>query len=107
MNGGTCIDELLSYRCVCPPDFQGARCEDSTGCTLKADLCVGGAYCAFDKTDQCGTNGERGSCKLQPAACIDLPMPICGCDAQNYDNPCRAALKAISVAHEGPCQAKN
>ena len=44
-----------------------------------------------------------GSCQVQPGACPDIWMPVCGCDGQTYPNACDAALAGVDVAADGEC----
>lgn len=104
MHGGVCMDEVGGYSCLCPPEWKGPRCETSTGCTLSDNTCLSGSYCEFAIADHCGSEGQRGTCAQIPAGCIEISMPVCGCDGQSYTNPCHAALRGVSVAHEGSCK---
>lgn len=95
------------------------RCSCSKGqlaCTLMA--CVepascggdGDATCADD--EYCGYTADAGSCGYadapsiclkRPSACVDTIAKACGCDGNNYDNPCLAAMAGVGVLSAGNC----
>lgn len=43
-NGGTCIDELNSYKCACHPGFYGGKCEMNTD-ECRSQPCQNGGIC--------------------------------------------------------------
>ena len=46
-NGGTCVDEVDSYYCQCPPNFAGSFCdEDIDECEVSPAICKNSATCA-------------------------------------------------------------
>ena len=97
---------LLSFAALgCGPASQeptgGSTSHLDESCLLNED-CDEGLYCATAE-GQCG--GE-GTCQAFPAVCPHFVRTTCGCDGQDYDNFCAAALKGASLDHEGSCQTK-
>uniref|UniRef100_A0A3B5BD10 Neurocan b n=1 Tax=Stegastes partitus TaxID=144197 RepID=A0A3B5BD10_9TELE len=39
-NGGTCIDEINSFVCLCLPSYGGATCEKVTACMFNLYMCI-------------------------------------------------------------------
>lgn len=44
-NGGTCIDQLATYECVCPEDYVGRQCEALRLITCENQPCRNGSTC--------------------------------------------------------------
>ena len=55
-NGGTCLDEGVSYVCVCTADFTGPLCGSST------EVCTLGTECANGATCQPSMDGQSFTC---------------------------------------------
>ena len=70
-------------------------CEDN-------DNCKEGYYCAKAVGD---CEGE-GVCTVKETAtaCLDVIVPVCGCDGETYDNICEAAEAGVNVDYEGKCK---
>ena len=68
------------------------------GCTINSD-CLSNEYCA-KATGACDDVGE---CQPKPTWCPDIYNPICGCDAQTYDNVCLSASTGMNIDYLGEC----
>jgi serpin B len=72
-----------------------------TGACLTNDQCEAGYYCAKPAGDCDGA----GECTPMPDACLDVWIPVCGCDGKTYSNTCYAAGRGVNVLHDGECEA--
>ena len=77
LNGGTCIDQLNSFRCQCAPGFQGDRCQEEVDlCSVDPAPCLNGATCSNYRTFfQCNcAPGFRGKhCEINIDDCLNEP----------------------------------
>lgn len=71
-------------------------CSD-VGCESDDD-CGPAEFC-----DQDLTCGGLGTCSTLPDVCDRKSAPVCGCDGEDYGNPCMAHAAGVSVASEGEC----
>jgi hypothetical protein len=67
-------------------------------CNQNSD-CISSDYCAKNEGDCEST----GSCIPKPGVCLDVWIPVCGCDGNTYGNACEAAARGVSVRHAGAC----
>jgi hypothetical protein len=51
-----------------------------------------------------GNESTGGACEERPGLCDRMLAPVCGCDNQEYGNPCEANAAGTSVRNEGPCR---
>jgi hypothetical protein len=63
--------------------------------------CGSGSYCS--KPD--GSCGGTGTCVpwYPGGVCIQVVLPVCGCNGVTYSNSCFAANAGVSVAYNGEC----
>ncbi|GJM26845.1 MAG: hypothetical protein DHS20C16_32600 [Phycisphaerae bacterium] len=99
-DGQTYSNECFADAAGVSVDHQGT-CDD--GCQTNADCAfagqIFGEYCQKATGDCDGT----GSCSPVPQFCLDVWIPVCGCDGQTYSNTCYANRVGVNVAHEGAC----
>lgn len=68
------------------------------------ELCKEGYFCDYPQAAMCGAADGLGTCKPVPNACTDHIEPVCGCDGEDYFNPCEANAAGTAVAYAGECK---
>ena len=52
-NGGTCVNEVDGYKCICPPKYYGLNCEADSVTEIveycRKDSCKNGGTCVNDE----------------------------------------------------------
>ena len=92
-DGETYDNECLARQGGARVDFEG-RCPCSSN-----DDCLQSEYC--DQGEVC--SGGAGSCEQRPLDCPLVFDPVCGCNAQTYDNECFAAMAGVQVSADQAC----
>jgi hypothetical protein len=98
-----CSCDASTYTNACYAAQAGVNVASQGECALGAchetASCDPGDYCGKPVGDCQGV----GQCLLEPVACRDVYVPVCGCDGGTYSNACDAYLNGVSVASEGQC----
>ncbi|HPA57367.1 MAG TPA: Kazal-type serine protease inhibitor, partial [bacterium] len=68
------------------------------GC-YKNDECGESFFC--QKPD--GLCNDKGECAEIPMVCGEIYFPVCGCDGNNYSNPCLANGESVNVFYTTVC----
>ena len=103
---GNCwCDEDCTHHADCCDDYVHACAGDRRTCGgFIGDACERPTFCRYAPSDMCGTGDQIGTCFRVPDSCTDEVAAVCGCDGQNYDNACLAAMVGTSVLSDGPCR---
>jgi len=100
-----CDAECATFGDCCSDYVEVCEADTAASCGgLAGLLCDEGTYCHYDIDQTCGAADQLGTCLPIPDACIEVFLPVCGCDGQTYSNSCFAALAGTSVASEGECE---
>lgn len=86
----------IAYEGPCRP----SPCISNEDCTAYDPTNLPADYCAKEVGDCEGL----GMCEERPEACIDIYLPVCGCDGTTYGNGCVAASEGVSLFAEAPCE---
>jgi Pacifastin inhibitor (LCMII)/Kazal-type serine protease inhibitor domain len=78
-------------------------CPSVTCGGFAGDTCKATEYCAYTAGQLCGQADASATCQLRPDGCVDLYMPVCGCDHVTYASSCDAAMHGQGVYTEGVC----
>lgn len=60
-------------------------------------------FCNYGDSEGCGFADGMGVCEPKPEVCAEIYMPVCGCDGNDYGNPCEANGNGTSVQFVGDC----
>ena len=102
-----CDDECLSFGDCCADKADLCEAPEQACGGLLGLACDAGEYCHYELDAICGAADQTGVCLPTPEACIEVFMPVCGCDDQTYGNACVAHSAGVSVAAEGECPSSN
>ena len=84
--------------CCAAPTVADKACGARAG-----DTCSASEYCAYQEGELCGDGDAEAVCKSRPATCIELYVPVCGCNRKTYDNSCLAAAAGTGIYTAGKC----
>lgn len=84
-------------------------CDDGSLCTVHS--CISGTCTVesvdCDDGDPCTADFCEDVCAAPPPipdpGCFSLPLPVCGCDGETYEDACAAINAAVTIAYNGPC----
>jgi hypothetical protein len=95
-----CGCDGTTYSNACEAASAGARVDFEGQCPCRGhDDCFETQYC--DQGDVCARS--TGTCKDRPVNCLDVFIPVCGCDGVDYGNGCDANAAGVQVSAEQPC----
>lgn len=77
------------------------ECEARCGGILGVG-CGEGQLCDLDP-GSCQVSDAQGMCVSEPGGCLDVWMPVCGCDGVTYSNDCYRLLAGASKDRDGEC----
>jgi hypothetical protein len=107
-----CGCDGMTYTNECFADAAGVSVDHFGPCDGGGGGCLTNADCGFSgglfgqfcrkATGDCDGVGE---CSPRPEACLDVWIPVCGCDGQIYSNTCYAHSAGVNVASEDACTA--
>lgn len=69
------------------------------GITVTWCLCPWGQYC-YTPPGECDADPV---CAPRPDACLDVWIPVCGCNNVTYSNACYAAMAGVGVQYHDAC----
>ncbi|XP_071786151.1 uncharacterized protein [Asterias amurensis] len=95
LNGGTCVEQIGTYRCECPVGLTGQHCQTNVD-DCQQDSCLNGGTC-LDELDAfsclCLTGFEGDDCSIDIDYCIDAPCENSGtCNDQTNGFTCTCDL---------------
>lgn len=105
-DGNTYTNECFADAEAVSVDHFGP-CDDGGGgdCLTNADCAFTGGFFGQFCRKEVGDCDGVGVCSPRPEACLDVWIPVCGCDGNIYSNTCYANSAGVNVASEGACVA--
>eukprot|EP00808_Paulinella_micropora_P005045 g74468.t1 len=91
-NGATCVDELLGYRCVCAPGYNGTFCTQNID-DCASQPCKNGATCVDGVNNfacQCAPGWEGPTCSVDKSDCAPNPC--------HHGGTCTDRLNGVTCA---------
>lgn len=87
--------------------LEGGAIEAGTGDAGGVRSCFTNTDCRITAMEFCqlpdGVCGGSGVCAVRPGGCTALFAPVCGCDDNDYSNPCLAHAAGTNVAFSAMC----
>jgi hypothetical protein len=97
-DGQTYSNGCYAAKAAVSIDYEGECVQE---CFDNGD-CPADQYCSTP-LGQCEGPGECIDRLSDLIQCLDIWLPVCGCDGQTYSNGCYAAKAAVSIDYEGEC----
>ncbi|MEM7437505.1 MAG: hypothetical protein AAF436_20295, partial [Myxococcota bacterium] len=98
-----CGCDFEDYDNACEAAAAGVRVSSEGECP-----CFSNEDCGVDEfCDAMYSCGGAGQCVPRPISCLTGVEPVCGCDAQTYDNGCSAAAAGVRVSAIGACDCED
>ena len=66
--------------------------------------CSDKEWCDYPENAACGIGDVQGKCMPRPEVCVQIYLPVCGCNNESYSNSCVAAAAGVDVAYVGLCR---
>ena len=105
LSGCDCVgddcDALFMDQSAC--EAAHSECTPRPSCGgLVGATCGAGSFCEYG-AGQCQGLDASGVCQPRPTGCSRELQPVCGCDGEDYGNPCEARRAGTDILHGGNC----
>lgn len=70
---------------------------------IQGKVCSDGSFTCDLPAHLCKSADVAGICKKRPEVCLQIFLPVCGCDGKTYSNDCFRLAAAASKDHDGAC----